>query len=170
MSQAGGVTNSPETTIRRAQESDRSGVLDVARASGLFPPPELAQIGQLFDDFLGGADAAGVWLVDHWADRVIAVAYCAPERMTNGTWNMFLLAVHPEQQGQGRGKALVRCVERELRDRGARLLLIETSGVPEFAGQRSFYAGLGYQLEAVIRGFYDVDDDKVVYRKLLGDR
>lgn len=51
--------------------------------------------------------------------------------MTEGTWNLYLLAVHPDHQGRGRGSALVHHVEQDLRSAGTRVLLIETSGVPE---------------------------------------
>ena len=52
--------------------------------------------------------------------------------MTLGTWNMYLIAVHPAHQRRGLGAALARCVEDTLVDRGGRLLLVETSGLPEF--------------------------------------
>ena len=58
-------------------------------------------------------------------------------------------------------------VEQDLRSAGARLLLIETSGVPDFAVQRAFYAGLGCHEEARIREFYAAGDDKIVYWKHL---
>jgi GNAT superfamily N-acetyltransferase len=48
------------------------------------------------------------------------MAYVAPERMTEGTWNMYLIAVHPEKQG--RGKALLQHVEQMLTERGERVL------------------------------------------------
>lgn len=58
-------------------------------------------------------------------------------------------------------------VERDLTARGARILLVKTSGVPEFARTRRFYGGLGYDEEARIRDFYEDGDDKVVFRKAL---
>ena len=48
-----------------------------------------------------------------------------------------------------------------------RVLLIETSGVPDFSGQRAFYTGLSYHEEAHIRDFYESRNDKVVYWKNL---
>ena len=99
--------------------------------------------------------------------RRVPRVYYAPERMTDGTWNLYLLAVHPDRQGRGRGASLVRYVEQDLRTRGARLLIIETSGLPGFARQREFYTGLGYQEEARIREFYSHGDDKVIYWKAL---
>jgi len=70
-------------------------------------------------------------------------------------------------QGSGRGTALVRHVEADLRAAGARVLLIETSGVAEFAAQRRFYRGLGYSEQARIPDFYADGDDKVIFWKSL---
>ena len=137
------------------------------RASGLFPPDALPEVEATLDEFLTGAVATDRWLTTDTGTSIAAAAYYAPERMTDGTWNLYLLAVHPDHQGQGRGAALVRHVEQDLRQAGARVLLIETSGVPGFARQRAFYTGLGYHEEARIRDFYEPGDDKVIYWKNL---
>lgn len=97
----------------------------------------------------------------------VAVAYAAPERMTDGTWNAYLLAVHPTHQGRGVGAALMRHLERTLAAEGARVLLVETSGLPAFARTRAFYRGIGYVEEARIREFYAAGEDKVVFWKRL---
>ena len=47
------------------------------------------------------------------------------------------------------------------------MLLIETSGVPEFAGQRAFNTGLGYREEARVREFYDSGDDEIIDWKAI---
>jgi hypothetical protein len=62
----------------------------------------------------------------------------------------------------------VRHVERALAAGGARLLLIETSGLGSFERTRAFYQALGYVEEARIREFYKAGDDKVIFRKTLG--
>jgi len=106
------------------------------------------------------------WLTDD-DDGPVGVAYCALEPMTQGTWNLLLIAVRPDCQGQGRGKALMRYVEETLTARGARLLLVETSGLASFDRTREFYRKCGYSEEARIRDFYKAGDDKIVYRKAL---
>lgn len=162
------VTTVPTSgTVRAARAQDRAAIINVARASGLFPPDALTEVEATLDGFLTGAAAADRWLITDTGTSTAATAYYAPERMTDGTWNLYLLAVHPNYQGQGRGAALVRHVEQDLREAGARVLLIETSGVPGFAGQRAFYTGLGYREEARIRDFYEPGDDKVIYWKAL---
>lgn len=121
--------------------------------------------GLLVDHFAGESDA--FWLADDEDGNIAGVTYCAPEQMTNGTWNLLLIAIHPDRQGCGRGTALIRVVERTATERGARLLLVETSGTPDFEGARAFYRKREYEEEARIREFYAAGDDKIIFRKLL---
>ena len=84
-----------------------------------------------------------------------------------GTWNLYLIAVHPDRQKQGRGKALLRHVEQMLVERGERVLLVETSGTDDFDYVREFYRKNSYEEEAQIREFYAAGVDKIVFRKAL---
>ncbi|WP_416349225.1 GNAT family N-acetyltransferase [Leptolyngbya sp. CCNP1308] len=92
------------------------------------------------------------WLTDD--DGPVGFAYCEPKRLADSTWNLQLIAVHPDCQGQGRGTQLLHAVEQALKQRGCRLLLVETSGLPELAGTRAFYEACGFEAEARIRDFY----------------
>lgn len=154
--------------IRTVRAADREAVLAVVEAVGLFPAEELVEVEQMLDAFLTGtAGPGGRWVTDDIGSGSAGVAYYAPERMAEGTWNLYLLAVAPTAQGTGRGAALVRHVEADLLAAGARVLLIETSGVADFEAQRRFYRGLGYTEEARIRDFYAAGDDKVIFWKTL---
>ncbi len=83
---------------------------------------------EIVEPGLSGA-SPDLWLVS--ADAT-GFAFAAPERLTEGTWNLLALAVRPDRQGAGLGSALIHAVEAALRQRGARLLLIETLGTPDF--------------------------------------
>ncbi len=87
--------------------------------------------------------------------------------MTEGTWNLYLITIRPDLQGQGRGTTLLRYVEQRLKSEGERILLVETSGLASFDRTRSFYRQCGFEEEARIRDFYAEGDDKIIYRKLL---
>ncbi len=50
---------------------------------------------------------------------------------------------------------------------GQRVLLVETSGLPEFDRTRDFYRLLGYTEEARIHDYYAAGEDKVVFWKAL---
>lgn len=154
--------------IRATEMSDLPAILTLAVASGLFPPEGTVELGEIVANSLnGGLGPDHLWFMDEAEGRAMGVAYCAPERLTDGTWNLYMLAIHPEYQRRGRGTALVHHVERELATRGARILLIETSGLGTYERTRAFYGALGYDEEARIRDFYSPGDDKVVFWKSL---
>lgn len=87
--------------------------------------------------------------------------------MTEGTWNLYLIAIHPSYQRQGRGAALLNHIEYMLAKHGERVLLVETSGLEDFEYVRAFYRKSGYDEEARIREFYKAGDDKIIFRKAL---
>ncbi|RIV24007.1 N-acetyltransferase [Fibrisoma montanum] len=151
-------------TIRPAVPDDVPALKALIDAVELFPSEMLdAMMADYFDK---GPDSDHYWLTDD-DEGPVGVAYYAPERLTEGTWNLYLIAIHPDRQGQGRGAALLRYVEDTLAARGERILLVETSGIPEFDYQRAFYRKCGYDEEARIRDFYKAGDDKVIFRKAL---
>lgn len=154
-----------QADIRPVKAADMTALKAVIDATGLFP-------SHLLDDMLAGyfeGDAADdIWLTIDQSDPV-AVAYCSPERMAQGTWNLYLIAIHPASQGRGHGTALLRHIEAALAMRGERILLVETSGLPSFERTRAFYRKNGYTEEARIREFYQSGEDKVVFRKALRD-
>jgi ribosomal protein S18 acetylase RimI-like enzyme len=132
-------------------------------ATELFPSKML---DDMMAGYLNGTATDEFWLtVDDGGP--IGVAYAVPEKLTEGTWNLLLIAVHPDRQGQGQGSQLIAHVEALLSNRGELLLLVETSGLPSFERMRSFYRKCAYGEEARIRDFYQQGEDKVVFRKVL---
>jgi ribosomal protein S18 acetylase RimI-like enzyme len=61
----------------------------------------------------------------------------------------------------------MRHIECVLRERGERLLLVETSSLPQYEGARRLYCGCGFVQEARIRDFYQANEDKIVFWKRL---
>jgi ribosomal protein S18 acetylase RimI-like enzyme len=85
---------------------------------------------------------------------------------TVATWDLYWMAVDPEMHGQGVGTALLEEMESRLSDK-ARLIVIDTSGRPDYAPTRAFYRARGYQTAAVVRDFYALGDDQVIFSKRL---
>jgi ribosomal protein S18 acetylase RimI-like enzyme len=152
-------------TIRPVTPADVPALKSVIDGTGLFPSEMLD--GMLAGYFAGDGASEEFWLTYEDRGDPIAVAYCAPERLTQGTWNLYLIAVHSDHQGRGVGAAMMRHVEELLAARGERVLLVETSGLPDFERTRAFYRKLGYDEEARIREFYQAGEDKIVFRKAL---
>lgn len=152
--------------IRPSQLNDTSALIAIANAIG-FQPHELELLSNMLDDYFSGkSDSANFWITDDEGEEgLVGVAYCELERMTNQTWNLQLIAIRPDLQGQGRGGKLIRYVEETVKARGGRMLLVET--LASFERTRAFYTKCGYKEEACIRDFYAAGDDKIVFRKVL---
>lgn len=149
--------------IRPMQPDDLTAAKAIIDSVGLFP-------SELLDDMVAGhfADPGSgeIWLVAE-EDHVTGLIYTAPERMTVGTWNNLLLAVSADGHGRGIGGALLSAVEEKLRATDAHLLLVETSGLPDFARTRRFYAHAGYRDVGVIADFYQPGEAKHIFAKSL---
>ena len=91
-----------------------------------------------------------------------------PHPLTQGTYDLYWIAVDPVAQGHGIGHALLARVEAEVQARGGRLLLIETSSTPAYASARRLYETSGYRCEAIIHDFYAPGDDLLIFSKDLG--
>ncbi len=70
-------------------------------------------------------------------------------------------------EGCGFGKELVSHVEKEIKSRHARLLIVETSQLPGFSGARAFYEKCGFNLEAEVKDFFAAGDNKLIYTKAV---
>ena len=95
-------------------------------------------------------------------ERLIGYACFGPTPATEGTHDLYWLAVDPAAQGRGVGRALVREVERKLIGRAGRLLVVETSSRPDYASTRQFYARSGYIEAARVHDFYAPADDRIL--------
>lgn len=158
------ATQSIRLAIRLAERADIPALERLIDAVGLFPSEMLG--GMMAPYLKGDGSTPEFWLTDE-DNGPIGVAYCAPERLTDGTWNLYLIAVDPARQRQGRGAALIGAVEARVVAAGGRVMLIETSGLDRFRGTWGFYQSLGYTEEARIRDFYEAGNDKIVFWKAL---
>lgn len=152
--------------IRPTIPADRDAILALVEASGQFDPDGLAHVRGTLESHLAG-EGDGIWLTVDDGEPV-GVAYCAPEPVTSGTWNLLMLWIRDDRHGKGHGSAIVRRVEEELRARGARLLIVETSSLPAFAPARDFYSRCGFAHEATIAHFFAGGDHKLVFTRSLG--
>lgn len=150
--------------IRPTKSEDLAALRRVVTETGLFPADLLPE---MVGGFLANNNGEERWLSFEEDGAVIGFCYAAHEKLTEGTWNMLAIAVLPESQGSGAGKALVRHLENDLRSDGERVLIVDTSGTDGFAATRAFYKSVGYTEEARIRDFWAAGDDKIVFWKAL---
>ncbi len=150
--------------IRKVEETDIPELKKVLDSSELFPPYLL---DDMIGDYLGNKESTDIWFTAIEKGKPVSIGYCGQERLTEGTYNLYAIAVHKSQQGKGVGKKMMEYIEHRLRKNGNRILIVKTSGKSEFELTRKFYIKCGYIKQAVIPEFYEEGDDKIVFWKKL---
>ncbi len=153
--------------IRIVKKTDLSTLKNIIDSTGLFP-------SEYLDDMINPyfqtpeQEQTEFWIVcENENNHPIGLAYYAPERMTQGTYNLYLIAIHKIFQGKNMGTTLLKYIENHLKKSGQRILLVETSGLPNFQETRNFYLKNNYGKEAIVREFYAEGEDKVIFWKKL---
>jgi len=146
---------------------DRGPVLGLIRATGFFTDAEVGVAEELLDAYLGKPDQKDYHVAVMENDEKAVAGYMTwgPTPLAEDAYDIYWMAVAPSEQGKGRGKALVRWIEDEVRRRDGRVILIETSSQPKYHGTRQFYIDLDYREVARVPDFYRAGDDRVIYAK-----
>jgi ribosomal protein S18 acetylase RimI-like enzyme len=148
---------------------DIDTVRDIVAATGYFSPSEIDVAVELVQDNLvkGAAESGYSFIFAELGERTIAYLSYGLIPCTLSSYNLYWIAVHPEFQGRGLGKTLMREAERLIAAAGGTRIYIDTSYKAQYEDTRAFYLSLGYELDALLKYFYSPGDDKVIYRKLL---
>ena len=161
--------------IGQLRPEHRSRLAELLVDTGAFHADEVEVALSLFDLTHGAAGADDVpldyeFLGAYVDEELVGYACFGPTPATDGTFDLYWLAVDPARQGRGIGRALVREVEAKLIARGGRLLVVETSSRPDYESTRQFYARSGYTEAARVRDFYAPADDRILLTTRLTTR
>ena len=162
--------------IGQLRPENRARLAELLVDTGAFHADEVEVALSLFDLAHGGAAGANDAPIDYEfvgafeGDQLVGYACFGPTPATEGTFDLYWLAVDPAVQGRGIGRALVRDVEEKLIGRGGRLLVVETSSRPDYATTRQFYVRSGYTEAARVRDFYAPADDRILLTTRLTTR
>jgi GNAT superfamily N-acetyltransferase len=152
-----------------ARPEDREAVRRIVHSSGFFSPAEIDVAVELVDDRLRLGEASEYYFVfaDDAEGRTWGYTCYGPITVTQGSFDLYWIAVDHEYRGRGLGKRLLAESERLIAAAGGRRVYIETSIKPQYSPTRHFYERNGYPLEAVLKEFYGPGDDKAIYVKAL---
>jgi len=157
------------TSIRPLTVKDKSSVMRVLQTTPEFLPPEVVIAEELIDAFLEDEKTSGYYIYIAEHDGEIAGYVCYGNTpLTEATWDLYWIAVANNKQGFGIGRSLMKHAEDDIKRMHGRLVMVETSGKPEYNKTRQFYEKLNYRKECQIPDYYAPGDDLVLFSKKLG--
>jgi GNAT superfamily N-acetyltransferase len=158
--------------VRRGlAKAHRDPIGDLLAATGFFNAEELEVALELVDDRLRlGEDSHYRFLVASLGGRVVGYACWGPIPGTAQSVDLYWIAVDPESQGIGVGRALLAESERWVGESGRSRVYVETAGRARYQRTRAFYHACGYEVAAELDDFYAPGDAKVVLLKVLSGR
>ncbi len=178
------MTGAVGPRLRDLTQADIPRILDITRATGVFREEELAIADEVIHDAITPAGPSGGLPVERGgmaaekehrsyyalgaeANGELAGWICwGKTPCTEGTWDLYWLAVDPGAYRGGVASALVAEMERRLQG-AARLISVDTSGRADYAPTRAFYEARGYKAVARVPDFYAPDDDQVIFTRKL---
>ena len=159
------------------QKGHRSRIREILDATAVFREDEVAVALELFDEtFAAGPARAPYDPGDGVANYEFIGSFSRDGKLvgyvcygatpgTDRVYDLYWIAMHPEFQGEGGGSQLLDEVERRLRQRETRLLVVETSSRDDYSPTRHFYETRGYDIAARLVDYYAPGDHRVIYTK-----
>jgi len=150
--------------IRELVPEDREAIEEALTECGAFSEEEIRVALELFD---AGAPGGYTLFGAEIEGRVLGYVCLAQASLTQSSWYLYWICVHPAAQGKGVGRALQAKSEEFVRSQGCRRLVLETSGRPDYCEARRFYENAGYERVGLIPDFYRPGDDCAIYSKVI---
>jgi len=155
--------------IRPLSEKDRTRLHSILMSTRIFTPGEIDVAMELIDIVLRDHSQKDYQI--HCAvdvhDQPIGYICYGLVPMTQGTFDLYWIAVDPTYQGQGIGSKLLDFLEGVIRERKGRMILIDTSSIPKYEKTQKFYFRHGFQEVARVPDYYWPGNDRVTFRKKL---
>lgn len=165
---AGILNDEALITIRSLHTDDVHPLRRILESTSVFTVEEVAIAVELMDIFLTDHNQQDYDIYTAMCDNaVVGYACVGPTPLTDGTFDVYWIAVDPQHQHRGIGRQLLSFAEQLVRTKGGRMLIAETSSQPKYENTRKFYLRQAYREVARIKEYYRKDDDLVIYGKNL---
>ncbi len=150
-------------------QRDVKSVRDIIESTKFFYDSEVEIAVDLVVERLEQGESSGYYFVFAEVDGVTVAYSCFGSiLMSDTSFDLYWIATHNDFRGKGIGKKLMDETEIQARNMGCKILIAETSGLPHYEPTRAFYIKTNFDLEARLKDFYKMGDDKLFYTKRIG--
>ncbi len=155
--------------IRPTIREDYDSILDILKRTGNFTAEEIEIADELLNSFFTQSFDSGYWTYTAVNDKIAGYICYGPTPLTDGTYDVYWIAVDPDLQGKGIGSELLTFAEDDISRHKGRLITVYTSSQEKYSLTRSFYLKRGYLEGARIHDYYKPGDDLVIYVKQISE-
>jgi ribosomal protein S18 acetylase RimI-like enzyme len=155
--------------IRPLILEDRMRLLSMLVKTRVFNSDEIDVAMELIDIVLKDQNQKDYYIscmVDDQRQPVGYICY-GPTPMTQGTFDLYWIVVDPDFQGKKIGSQLLNFLEKILSGRNGRMILADTSSIPEYEKTKKFYLRNGFQEIARVKDYYSPGNDRITFCKRL---
>lgn len=158
--------------IRKFERGDIPELAEIVRATKVFRDEEIEVAVELMEIAANEKDEEEYFLYSYADDSgKLQGYYCVgPTPLTQATFDLYWIAVHPSAQRKKIGNMLLQHCEELVQNLGGKILVVETSSQPKYEPTRKFYLRQHYAEEACIKDYYAAGDDLVIYTKHFKER
>lgn len=158
-----------EMEIRPIIQKDRVTLQSMLVKVEVFTPEEIGVAMELIDIVLKDQDQKDyrIHCMVDGQDQPMGYICYGPTPMTQGTFDLYWIAVAPRVQGHGIGAGLLDFLEETVRDRNGRMILVDTSSIPQYEKTQRFYFRKGFHEVARVPDYYHPGNDRITFCKKL---
>jgi ribosomal protein S18 acetylase RimI-like enzyme len=149
------------------RKGDKPSLMALVSSTPEFKPAEVTVAEEVIDSYLRDPEGSGYNVLVSGDAAIDGYICYGPTPLTEGTWDVYWIAVAPPEKGKGVGGALLAYAEDKIREANGRLIVIETSSQAGYERTRRFYQKHAYETIAQITDFYAPGDDKIILQKRL---
>lgn len=157
-------------TFRTTPEKrDIQRIREIVESTKFFYDHEVEIAVELVSERLSIGESTGYYFVFAEVDGVTVAYSCyGPIPMSTTSFDLYWIATHNDFRGKGIGKKLLEETCNLAGSMGCSIIIAETSGLEHYSPTRAFYINNKFKLEASLKDFYTIGDDKLFYTRRIG--
>ena len=151
------------------EERDILRVKEIIESTRFFYDHEVEIAAELVAERVAEGESSGYYFVFSEVDGITVAYSCyGPITMSKTSFDLYWIATHNDFRGKGIGRKLIVETCNQAGSMGCSIIIAETSGLEHYAPTRAFYLSNNFELEARLKDFYTMGDDKLFYTKKIG--
>lgn len=150
------------------EENDIKRIREIVESTRFFYDHEVEIAVELVGERLSQGDSCGYYFVFAEVDGITVAYSCfGPITMSETSFDLYWIVTHNDFRGKGIGKKLLQETCMHAKNMGCSIMIAETSGLEHYSPTRAFYENNKFTLEARLKDFYVMGDDKLFYTKRI---